>query len=622
MGTTFRAFEGKSSSISGSLLRNAPAQAKIYFLSIPQKVFADSECCSAEDSRRRTPISYAVDEDIVDLLLDAHARFSVTDFSGSEVLSLVLGTDAWDSRSPPSKGAIRLLLQRGHANPDQSTDNGERPLTFAMKHGVEIVELLLRHGADPNFESPFPTSSHRTAWGSPLPRVLTGPDPVKMARLLLRYGASVDVTGFKCSPLLEAVGKDAVDLVKLFLANGADVNRCAEIGMYWDPTQRIYSPITLALAKQNLELADLLLGAGAVITHPERNALDLAAVRLRPKSFAFLLRHGLQLSKKTVYAAVLREYIEKRKSPVYYLGHGPTRENHLQLFCEMLDMIVVHGAEVSHPYMSVDDNPVFMAVESGDIGLLSKVLSHGANVNVRKQTDKYRIYTPLHHAALKLYDKKDMFHCLISHGADIAAGSRPSGTPLAAMILDGWHRLADWDTACQMLEIDPTLTYRFSCALMAIFLSRVAVHGSCARHPEQDMRERILLFARLTNVNDRWGPDGISGLCRLTSRPEFRRCSDGEFSGFNPYQEVSDLEAGQGKLNIADDIIWNDLCTAEENFPYDTVKRQRRVKKGPGPGVQGKSVFQRLGCAPLLREAILLTALRFASLFHWLLGEH
>ena len=93
---------------------------------------------------------------------------------------------------------------------------------------------------------------------------------IEKAREIITQGANIDLTCPKmgvCSPLVVATKKGNIEMVKLLIESGADVN--IQSGRIRD------TPIILALPSPNQEITDLLLNAGADIY--KENAFGISA---------------------------------------------------------------------------------------------------------------------------------------------------------------------------------------------------------------------------------------------------------------------------------------------------------------------------------------------------------
>ncbi|CAH0369605.1 unnamed protein product [Pelagomonas calceolata] len=132
--------------------------------------------------------------------------------------------------------AIKALLAAGY-NVNYSSHIYGRPLMTACSHGslserLSVVELLLRHGADPNKG----ISGGLYDYITPLARCCGGrwgftkEDVVQLCDLLISYGAFLDSTdgddnerGGR-SPLMVASNNGNLDLMRLLLDRGAGVD--------------------------------------------------------------------------------------------------------------------------------------------------------------------------------------------------------------------------------------------------------------------------------------------------------------------------------------------------------------------------------------------------------------
>ncbi len=228
------------------------------------------------DSRGMTPLATATargNTELMQLLLDYQA-----DINGN--------TTGW--RTPLTQAArngqveaISLLLEHG-ADIHSFANKGGTPLNQATVHGhIESVRLLLNMGADAN--------SNASGRGTPLCKA-AGMGYIEIARLLVGHGANInsfDGGYFRSNSLSEAVSHGHVQLVKLLLEHGAQwqgpgnvkgllriavEKACIEIVkllLKYNAVEvnghkyRLFSPLSGAVAKQDIELVELLLQSGA-----------------------------------------------------------------------------------------------------------------------------------------------------------------------------------------------------------------------------------------------------------------------------------------------------------------------------------------------------------------------
>ena len=168
--------------------------------------------------------------DIVRMLLDVGADANVAANDGQTALHLYFreGSDQ----------IVKLLIARG-ANVNASSTIG-RPLHFAARRGsIECMRLLLEHGADPHARSP------KGGWTA-LHLAAKSRNPREAVRLLVKAGAdanAVDDKGWtpmhvliwhhQCFDVIlfapvtqenESAAVITLDVVRLLMANGADIN--------------------------------------------------------------------------------------------------------------------------------------------------------------------------------------------------------------------------------------------------------------------------------------------------------------------------------------------------------------------------------------------------------------
>jgi len=120
--------------------------------------------------------------------------------------------------SPQRLAAIRLILQAG-ANPnDRDRGNGTTVLMVAAGHGnKELVELLLQQGANAKAANAYGQNAlHYAAW--------RGNSAIVQRLLSQKVSVNTPKSYLGRTPLIFAVRRGSLPIVKLLLAHGADVN--------------------------------------------------------------------------------------------------------------------------------------------------------------------------------------------------------------------------------------------------------------------------------------------------------------------------------------------------------------------------------------------------------------
>lgn len=196
----------------------------------------------------------------------------------------------------------KMLLKAG-ANVNQVSKNGTTALVSAIQvSNFTLTEFLLKSGANPNLKS---------KWGFPLHYAARSYSP-EIIKLLLRYGAKVNVLNRGRTALAEAINWDAnsrctaITNAKILLSAGSDVNLC---GKNWSAES---FPLILAINSDNTDLAKVLLLHGANVN--KRNSYPFSAPSII---------NGKFISNKTVYTPLSTAIKRKSLSMVnLLLEHG------------------------------------------------------------------------------------------------------------------------------------------------------------------------------------------------------------------------------------------------------------------------------------------------------------
>ena len=162
------------------------------------------------------------DPKLVEFLLDKGADINLTDDGDDTALM-----EAASSHDPQNKVIVKLLLDRGA---DVHASGNRAILNAAKEGGPEVVQMLLKKGADPNARNIVPDSGD-WAGDTALMYAVQG-DFVEAVRLLLAAGADVRaVNESGQTVLMKAARVDAgndvqthVVMLQMLLKRGVDVN--------------------------------------------------------------------------------------------------------------------------------------------------------------------------------------------------------------------------------------------------------------------------------------------------------------------------------------------------------------------------------------------------------------
>ena len=164
------------------------------------------------------------------------------------------------------------LLEQCKADPNTTDNYGFTPLYEASKNGyIEIIELLIRYGAQPNQDSlTLDKNLHYIGPGFEIDNMTPLHCAVKhglleTAEVLISHGASVnvqsnqeevvDVNCVPSTPLISAVENKAYEMVELLIKNGAEINA--------KPIEDDWTALQYAVDNQDTRMKELLIKYGA-----------------------------------------------------------------------------------------------------------------------------------------------------------------------------------------------------------------------------------------------------------------------------------------------------------------------------------------------------------------------
>ncbi|XP_063705994.1 ankyrin repeat and KH domain-containing protein mask-like isoform X2 [Culicoides brevitarsis] len=313
------------------------------------------------------------------------------------------GTDDGDSLLSLACSAgyyelAQVLLAMSAQVEDRGQKNDCTPLMEAASAGhIDIIELLLKHGADVNAQS--------STGNTPLMYACAG-GHVDAVKLLLAAGANVeDHNENGHTPLMEAASAGHVSVAKILLEHGAGINTHSN--------EFKESALTLACYKGHLDMVRFLLGAGADQEHKTdemHTALMEASMDGHVEVARLLLDSGAQVNMPT----------DSFESPLTLAACG----GHVDLAM----LLIERGANIEE----VNDEgytPLMEAAREGHEEMVALLLSQGANINAQtEETQETALTLACCGGFLEVTDY------LIKHGADIELGA---STPLMEAAQEG-----------------------------------------------------------------------------------------------------------------------------------------------------------------------------------------
>jgi ankyrin repeat protein len=279
---------------------------------------------------------------------------------------------------------VELLLRYG-ANPNTRHLDGKTPLHFAAEEGhVAVVELLLQHGADPSSQDEDGNAAlhlaARRGWGD-------------VAYVLLRHGADPNARDAEGkTPLHLAAEEGHVTVVKILLESSADPNGRDVFGR---------TPLHLAAELRNIDVVEFFVERYGLFRQWGHLLLAEAAGRCDVGRVRRLLEEGAAVAGDALCAAVRAGCVEAAE---LLLKHGADPN---QQTCE--DDYPVHRNYV---------HPLHMAVRRGNLQMVELLLRYGADPNMEGRG----CWLPLY-CAVELCEKDretavKLFELLVKHGAD------------------------------------------------------------------------------------------------------------------------------------------------------------------------------------------------------------
>lgn len=268
---------------------------------------------------------------------------------------------------------------------------------LASKTDREVMQILLDAGFDPNS-----SVGYRHFVNSPL-SAASGHGDVELVKLLITGGADVNGDRFT-RPLNRAAGYNFTEVAKVLIDAGADLDVVGIFG---------YNPLNLAALADHVEVAEILLDAG----------MD---ADLTSGSYGYYTplheASSLEFTKLLLDAGANPDAENKYKQTPLADKAGAWRTDTEDLVQAMIDA----GASVNHT-SGYGYTALNQAAKSGQVGVAKALIEAGAKVNLTNGC--YGFFTPLHNAAE--YGHLEMVKALIDAGAEINAKNKFGATPLS-----------------------------------------------------------------------------------------------------------------------------------------------------------------------------------------------
>ena len=403
---------------------------------------------------------YWSDPEIVRLLVEAGADVNAAEGSGGN-------TPLHEAVEKGDAEIVKILVAAG-ADVNAEGFMGHTPLILAAEEGAtEIMRILLRPGLDAgtSADGEDKEAASTPSIGSGALFTAIENDDVEMVRLLVEAGADVNAAeGFGGNtPLHEAVEKGDAEIVKILVAAGADVNAEGFMG---------HTPLILAAEEGATEIMRILLrpgldagtsadgedkeaastpsiGSGALFTAIEND--DVEMVRL-------LVEAGADVNAAEGFGGntPLHEAVEKGDAEIVkilvaagadvnaegFMSRTPLTLATEEGATEIVQILLGPGPEAgtsadeedkeaaSAP--SIGSGALFTAIENGNVALVRLLVEAGADVNA---AEGFGGNTPLHEAVEQ--GDAEIVKILVAAGADVNAEGFMSRTPLTLATEEG-----------------------------------------------------------------------------------------------------------------------------------------------------------------------------------------
>ena len=353
--------------------------------------------------------------EITRVLLDHGANVKLEAEGGETALHTVSRGSFGSHEQGASGSTARLLLEHGVDVNSRAKNSLTSLHEAAFKGNVEVVRVLLDHGANAKLETEGgETPLHILSRG----KYDSQEQGASTARLLLEHGVDVNARSKKgIMALHEAAFKGNVEVARILLDHGAN----AKLETEWGETAlHIVSRGIFDSQEQGASTARLLLERGADVDARRKDSqtsLHCAALIGRVEIAQVLLDHGANVKLGTDGPETALHIVSRGEYDSEEHGVGIAR------------LLLEHGVDVNaqDKYLNT---ALHLTAFNGKQDLTRLLLSHGANPNAEREQGR----TPLHQVSRGKYKSQEhgvgIARLLLERGVDVDARAKDNATPL------------------------------------------------------------------------------------------------------------------------------------------------------------------------------------------------
>ena len=379
-----------------------------------------SECdadVNARNNYNQTPLTWATrsgNVDMVSLLLDKEADVHARDKMGRTALHIAVIEDHPEM--------VDAILAHFLTNVNAKDHFGRTPMDWAaVKDNAHLAGVLKNAGGECHMETHLlcgnvPVAAEKCPAGSLPTNGMTGKELGNGLNLgarrniysqvceYLRRGANVNSGSHRgvITPLHNAAKANAVEIAKLLISHGANVNGVRQYG---------FTPLYDAIIHNSLEMVDLLIANGADVNAKIYNGFSSLYWTMNSNNESFTDSMAAVMMSRLIKAGA------NANTPVLGRAAGINA-------VKAMKVLIANGADVNMR-LRHDDTPLHMAAIGNSLEAAKLLLENGAEVN---PTGGYVGRSPLYMAVE--WNAIDVVELLLANGADVNALNDWDNSPL------------------------------------------------------------------------------------------------------------------------------------------------------------------------------------------------